>query len=84
MKTINTLLEALQPWLPFAFAIFLGRLALSNHAPGDMKVWEPAFYNFLPMCFFFVGVLTYRMRREIVDLRGAVARLQAGAKDGAD
>ena len=77
---MKTLLETLQPWIPFAFAASLSYLALSNIAPRDMKAWEPAFYSFLPMCFFFVGAVAHRMTREIRELRGAVAQLQASAK----
>ena len=79
---MKNILEILQASTPFALAVFLGQMALSNHAPGAMQPWEPAFYNFLPMCFFFVGALIYQMGREIRTLRGAVAQLQAGAKVG--
>ena len=79
---MKTIVEIFQASIPFAFAVYLGRVAISNHAPGAMQPWEPAFYNFLPMCFFFVGALIYQMGREIRELRGAVTQLQAGAKVG--
>jgi hypothetical protein len=38
--------------------------------------WRPTFYAFLPMCFFLVGSILFRMHREIARLRHRVARLE--------
>lgn len=62
MKKISRFLYAVLFWLPFAFAVFLSWEMLSNRE----AAW-PAFYSFLPMTFFFVGVafmeLAARIRR---------------------
>jgi hypothetical protein len=62
-------------WLPFAFAVYLCYSTLWRLSASDMKVWEPAFYSFLPMCFFVGGFVTYRMEREIRELREQIAKL---------
>lgn len=72
----------LMPWVPFAFAVYLCHSTLSNIAPAELKSWEPAFYSFLPMAFFFVGAVVNFMQREIRDLRAAIAKLEASAQDG--
>jgi uncharacterized membrane protein len=72
----------LLPWMPFAFAVYLCNSTLSHIATSEMKVWEPAFYSFLPMAFFFVGAVVYLMQREIRELRGIIAKLQAAAPSG--
>jgi len=69
MKTISH-------WIPAAFCAFLSLLALSMQIGPDSGVWKPTFYCFLPMCFFFVGMTTSAMYREIRELRGQVAELQ--------
>jgi hypothetical protein len=74
---MNTLRQKFVHWLPFAFAVFLCYSALWRLSGSDIKAWEPAFYSFLPMCFFFVGAITFRMEREIRELRDAVASLKA-------
>ncbi|MGZ5036972.1 MAG: hypothetical protein ACXWG1_00760 [Usitatibacter sp.] len=76
MKAIKAVVERLIPWLPFAFALFLS-YSVTSHLGQDMRSWEPAFYSFLPMCFFFVGAGVQQMAREIRELRGTVAELQA-------
>ena len=69
-------------WLPFAFAAYLCYSALWRLAASDTKASEPALYSFLPICFLFVGVITFRMVREIRELRGVVAKLQATGTSG--
>jgi TRAP-type C4-dicarboxylate transport system permease small subunit len=67
----------LLPWLPFAYAVYLCYSTLWHIARSDLKAWEPAFYSYLPMSFFFVGAVVYSMQREIRELRGSIAKLQA-------
>jgi hypothetical protein len=69
-------------WTPFAFAVYLCYSALWRLTASDTKAWEPAFYSFLPMCFFLIGLVTFRMEREIRALRGVVAKLQANGTAG--
>ena len=66
-------------WLPFAFALYLAHSTLSRIARTDLKVWEPTFYAFLPMCFFFVGIGLFAGRHETRQLREAIAKLRASA-----
>ena len=69
-------------WVPFVYALLLCNFALSRTAPGEMmRTWEPAFYSFLPMSFFFAGVVMYYLQREIHDLRNTVQKLQRGTGD---
>ena len=65
--------QALAHWTPAAFCAFLSLLALSAL---NAEWWRPAFFAFLPMCFFFVGTATSRMQREIRDLRKQMVELQ--------
>jgi hypothetical protein len=67
--------------LPLASGMSLSLSTLSHIARPDLKDWEPAFYSFLPMCFFFVGwaifVSRQETRREIRELRDTIAKLRA-------
>jgi hypothetical protein len=67
-------------WLPFVFAIYLSHSTLSHIARTDLKDWEPAFYSFLPMCFFLGGVVNFVNRLEIRRLRDTVAMHGASTK----
>jgi len=69
-------------WLPFSFAGFLCYSTLWRLVSTDMKWWEPAFFAFLPMCFFFAGVTTSRLESEVRRLQEEVAKLQASPKFG--
>jgi hypothetical protein len=70
MKTISH-------WIPAAFCAFLSLIALvaSVRSP-DPAWWRPAFFAFLPMCFFFVGTTTTQMHRELRDLRQRLTELE--------
>ena len=76
MKSIH---ETLIAWLPFAFAVGLSFLVLSSLRQ-DMKFWEPAFYSFLPMCFFFGAFALHRTMKEVRELREKVAQLEAAER----
>ncbi|MGA2140458.1 MAG: hypothetical protein ABSH14_16490 [Verrucomicrobiia bacterium] len=60
-------------WLPAVFCAFLAYIALSS----SDESWRPAFFSFLPMCFFFVGMALMQMHREVRALRDRVAELEA-------
>jgi hypothetical protein len=74
---MKRLRDFLLPWLPFAFAAYLCYSTLFRIAQSEAKSWEPAFYAFLPMVFFFVGAVIYQLQRQIRELRATVAKLQA-------
>ena len=63
-------------WIPAAFCAFLSLTALFASTGSDAGWWRPAFFAFLPMCFFFVGATTSGMQREIRDLQTQVAEMQ--------
>jgi hypothetical protein len=65
--------------LPLAFATYLSYSTLFHLARTNLKEWEPAFYSFLPMCFFFVGLGLFISRREIRQLRDTIAKLSTPA-----
>ena len=58
-----------------AFCAFLSLLVLVQSGSGS-GAWKPAFYAFLPMCFFFVGSATLQLQREIRELRQKLAVLE--------
>lgn len=65
-------------WVPAIFCAFLCTVALIGAVVGvarggQMGWWEPAFFAFLPMCFFYVGAVTSDMRRQIQELRDQLA-----------
>jgi len=63
-------------WIPAAFCGFLSLIALFGSISSESGWWRPAFFAFLPMCFFFVGAATSRMQREIEELRKQLAELR--------
>ena len=69
-------------WLPFAFSVYLCYTTLWRLSASETAAWGPAFYAFLPMCFFFGGVATFRLEREIRELRGQIAKVNAMAVPG--
>lgn len=69
-------MKPISHWTPAVFCAFLCLLALSMQIGSDTGAWKPAFYCFLPMCFFFVGSVTSQMHREIRELRRQLAELQ--------
>jgi hypothetical protein len=68
--------QALSHWIPAAFCAFISLIALFASSGSSAEWWRPAFFAFLPMCFFFVGAGTSRMQREIRDLRTQIVELQ--------
>ena len=68
--------QTLGHWTPVAFCAFISLTALFASPRSDVGWWRPAFFAFLPMCFFFVGAGTSGMQREIRDLRKQIVELQ--------
>jgi hypothetical protein len=64
-------------WIPAAFCGFISLIVLvaSVRSP-DFGWWRPAFFAFLPMCFYFVGAATTQMHRELCELRQRLAELE--------
>jgi hypothetical protein len=61
--------------LPFIFANYLCSFALPDLGAG-MRMWEPAFYSYLPMCFLFVSAIAFMNRLELRQLRALVTQLR--------
>ena len=66
-------------WTAVAFCVFLSLIALvGSVTSGTSSWWQPAFFSFLPMCFFHVAVVTTQIHRELSELRKRVAELEQG------
>ena len=63
-------------WVPATVCAIISMVALFGSALRGGKWSTPAFYIFLPMCFFLAGSIMYRMHREILRLRHRVSRLE--------
>jgi hypothetical protein len=63
------------PWIPAAFCAFISLMALFASTGEGEGWWRPAFFAFLPMCFFFVGSAMLGMQRQIGELRQRLAAL---------
>jgi hypothetical protein len=70
-------MKALAHWIPAIFCGLISFIALftSTRSP-DPGWWRPAFFAFLPMCFFFVGSATARMHRELRALQQRLIELE--------
>jgi len=68
--------SSLAHWIPAVFCGFLSLIALFASIRPNVEWWRPAFFAFLPMCFFFVGSATSQMHRELRDLRQRLANLE--------
>ena len=57
-------------WIPAIFCAFISLIALAGSVFSTDSGWgRMPFFAFLPMCFFFVGSVTFRMDRELRELR---------------
>ena len=63
-------------WVPAAFCAFLSGFAIIWP---NAEWWRPAFFAFLPMCFFFVGNVTFQMHRELQTLRTQLAEARGNS-----
>lgn len=65
-------------WIPAAFCAVLSALVLGVQLKlgSDSSAWKPAFYCFLPMCFYFVGSATAQRHKELKELRQRLAALE--------
>ena len=76
---MNTTRRTMGHWIPAVFCAFLSLIALFGSSVSDSRFWEPAFFAFLPMCFFFVGAATSQLQRDILELRKQVSELREKA-----
>jgi hypothetical protein len=68
-----------QPWIAAWFCAALSLMALAEQlaiVPAGGGV-STAFIAFLPMCFYFMGLMVSRQQGELNDLRGQIAALKA-------
>ena len=68
--------QTISYWVPAAFCAFISFIALFGSTTSDAGWWRPAFFAFLPMCFFFVGTAMSQIHREIRELRKQFAQMQ--------
>ena len=71
------------PWSGFAFSVFLSSFPIidmfwqsTGGGPSDWW-WRPAFFGFLPLCFFLVGNALSSSRIEVQKLRDEVEALRS-------
>jgi hypothetical protein len=68
-----------QPWIAVWFCALLSLSAVAEHfliVPTGSGV-SITFFAFLPMCFYFMGLMVWRQQGELNDLRGQIAALKA-------
>lgn len=75
--------NSIHPWIPAAFCAFISLIPLSAPfitllTPFELSDtwWRPAFFAFLPFCFFLAGMVISQMQREIRDLRKQLEEVQ--------
>jgi len=72
------------PWLAAWFCAFISAItvisdlgqAFLNHQPASLGMLI-TFLAFMPMCFYFMGLMASRQQAELNDLRGQLAALKA-------
>jgi len=67
--------QKLVNWLPMSFCVSLSIICVITFI-GFPTAWVIPFLCFLPMCFFFVAVVTSNLQREVRELREQVAKLE--------
>ncbi len=72
----------LQPiWLPGAFCAALCGIslvaAIATQGPSGGTAWQPAFFCFLPMVFWFAGAQEHAARQRLAALETRLAELEA-------
>lgn len=66
-------LQTLRNWLPFAFCAFLVYIQQRNQ---DRITASQSILIWMPMCFFYVGAVTYLMQKQIADLKAELQDLK--------
>jgi hypothetical protein len=72
--------------LPFFSAFSLSNTVMRSlsESEGSMQLWEPAFYSFFPMPFFFVGVVLVYLLLEVRKLRSEMEVMRNKCNGGQD
>jgi len=76
-------MKTIAPWIPALYCAVLSAVVLIVHlkSGANSSAWEPGFYCFLPMCFFFVGSVTAQLHKELKELRQRLAVLEEDKSD---
>jgi hypothetical protein len=70
-------MKSITHWIPAAFCVCISLIDLAASVASSKSGWgRPVFVAFLPMCFFFVGIVTIRMHRELRELRQRLTELE--------
>src|ERR1700739_4482755 len=71
-------MKSIQHWIPVMFCAFISALTLGKYLlhAGENTWAGPILLAFLPMCFYFVGPVPFRMQRELTELRQKVGELE--------
>ncbi|MHC4655128.1 MAG: hypothetical protein ACYS91_08925, partial [Planctomycetota bacterium] len=64
--------QTISHWIPAIFCTFISLMALYGLVASNAG-WWPVFFSFLPMCFLFVGFVTFQMQRKIQELQKHLA-----------
>jgi hypothetical protein len=68
--------RTLAPWLAAIYCAFLALMPVFGTIVHPGAWWQPAFYCFLPMCFYYAGIAQKETNREIDELRNRIAALE--------
>ena len=68
--------QTISHWIPAVFCTFISLIAISGSVASDAGWWRPVFFSFLPMCFVFVGFVTFQMQCKIRELQKHLAEMQ--------
>ena len=66
---MNSTLMSVGAWIPFVFCAFLTLLKLTMGSSAD-----PAYFSFMPMCFFFVASAQVAAHKRIGELERELAQ----------
>ena len=73
--------QVVRHWLPATFCAFIVYLYIGNGG-ASLDNWKYVVIWFT-MCFFFVGMVTYSMQKQIRDLQAEIQRLQTAGRESA-
>lgn len=73
--------QVVRHWVPAAFCALIVYLYVGNGA-ASLDNWKYVAI-WLTMCFFFVGMVTYSMQKQIRDLQAEIQRLQTARRESA-